>query len=81
MLRARATSAAPPASLNTTAKGPGVVVLSDLTVQVTYTDRGKGKTDSIGLTLWNGNTLVFSSDWNGATTLERVLAKGNIGAP
>ena len=67
--------------LDVSAKGPGVVVATGLTIEVTVTDRGKGKTDSVGFTLWDGSTLVFSSDWNGAMTLERVLDGGNIGAP
>lgn len=67
--------------LDVTGKGPGVVVGTGFTLQVTFTDRGKGKTDSVGFTLWDGNTLLFSSDWNGAMTLERVLHGGNIGAP
>ena len=53
-------------------------IATGLTVQVTMTDRGKGTNDSIGLTLWDGSTLVFSSDWDGAQTLERPVTGGNI---
>ena len=42
------------------------------------TDRGSGKTDSIGVTLWDGSTLLFSCDWNGAQTLEGLITSGNI---
>jgi len=39
------------------------------------------QSDSFGITVWDGNTLVFSSRWNGAQTLERVLHAGilNVG--
>ena len=53
-------------------------IATGLTVQVSLTDRGKGKDDSIGVTLWDGSTLVFSSNWNGAQTLERPVTGGNI---
>jgi Metallo-peptidase family M12B Reprolysin-like/Putative Ig domain len=52
--------------------------MSGLTLQVTFTDKGEpGLNDTIGLTLWDGNKLVFSSEWNGAKTLERPLDGGN----
>ena len=42
------------------------------------TDRGEpGSADSIGLALWDGNQLLFSSHWNGAKTLEASLGGGN----
>jgi hypothetical protein len=51
---------------------------SGLTLQVTFTDKGEpGRNDTIGITLWNGSKLVFSSEWNGAKTLERPLDGGN----
>ncbi len=50
----------------------------NLSLQVTITDKGEpGTNDSIGVTLWSGNTLVFSSEWNGAKTLEKNLDGGN----
>ncbi len=48
-------------------------------VQVAITDRGKSTPDSIAVTLWQGSTLLFSSDWNGAQSLERALTGGNLG--
>ena len=49
-----------------------------LTLQVTFTDKGEpGGNDTIGITLWNGSKLVFSSEWNGAKTIERPLDGGN----
>ena len=57
-----------------------VTVLTGLTVQVTLTDKGFWQADSFGITVWDGNTLVFSSRWNGAQTLERVLHAGILNA-
>ncbi len=43
------------------------------------TDKGEpGSNDTIGITLWNGNTLVFSSEWTGAKTLEKQIDGGNL---
>ena len=43
------------------------------------TDKGDpGRYDSIGVTLWNGSTLLFSSEWNGAKTTEKVIEGGNL---
>jgi len=55
-----------------------VGVGSNLTLQATMTDKGEpGSSDTIGITLWNGTTLVFSSSWTGATTGETLLSGGN----
>jgi hypothetical protein len=58
--------------------GKKTVVGSNLTLRVTVTDRGGGKSDSVGITLWDGATLVFSSDWTGSATAERPLKGGKI---
>jgi hypothetical protein len=57
-----------------------VTVASGLALQVTVTDKGDrhGSGDSIGITLWNGNTLLFSSHWTGARTVEQLLQTGKI---
>jgi hypothetical protein len=48
-------------------------------LQMTMTDKGEpGKDDTIALTLWNGSTLVFSSNWDGAKTPEQILGGGNL---
>jgi hypothetical protein len=48
-------------------------------LQIAITDKGEpGTADSVAFTLWNGNTLLFSSNWNGAKTVEQVLGGGNI---
>jgi hypothetical protein len=50
-----------------------------LALQVTVTDAGgHGSGDTIAITLWNGNALVFSSAWTGAQTLEQALKTGKI---
>lgn len=49
-----------------------------LSLQVTITDKGEpGKSDSIGVTLWNGTTLLFSSEWRGSKTVEGLFDGGN----
>ena len=46
---------------------------------MTMTDKGEpGSADSIALTLWNGSTLVFSSNWDGAKTPEQVLGRRQL---
>jgi hypothetical protein len=51
----------------------------NLTLQVTLTDNGEpGSSDTIGITLWDDSMLVFSSEWNGAQTLEQPLDGGNL---
>ncbi len=55
-----------------------ILLLSNLTLQLTVTDRGEpGSNDSIGVTAWNGNTLVFSSEWSGTKTVEELVDGGN----
>ncbi|BCJ61341.1 M12 family metallo-peptidase [Micromonospora endophytica] len=57
----------------------GKLVTSGLTLAVTVTDRGTpGRNDSVGLTLWQGGLLLFSSDWTGAGTGEVKLTGGNL---
>jgi hypothetical protein len=51
----------------------------NLTLQVTITDKGEpGSSDTIAFTLWSGNKLVFSSEWNGSKTVEKILGGGNL---
>jgi hypothetical protein len=51
----------------------------NLTLQITLTDRGEpGSSDTIAVTLWSGNKLLFSSSWSGAKTIEQVLGGGNL---
>ena len=54
-------------------------VASKLSLRVTLTDRGShGTKDSIGVTLWNGSKLLFSSKWNGSETVEQTLGGGKV---
>jgi hypothetical protein len=49
--------------------------------QMKLTDKGEpGKTDTIGITLYaNGSgALLFSSNWNGTSTIEQLLGGGNL---
>jgi putative Ig domain-containing protein len=59
--------------------GPEAVsVAGNLSLRLTLTDKGEpGSSDSIGVTVWDGSTLVFSSKWTGAQTVEQLLAGGN----
>ncbi len=51
----------------------------NLTLHLTMTDKGEpGSTDSIGVTLWDGSTLLYSSEWDGTKTLEKQLNGGNL---
>jgi hypothetical protein len=57
--------------------------LGGLTMIVNMTDVGEPGSqemapDTIGFTLWNGPTLIFSTHWNGSATLEQGLAGGNV---
>jgi hypothetical protein len=58
-----------------------VPVATGLTMLVTATDRGEpGRRDSIAITVWDGERLLFSSNWNGAATDEVNLTAsgGNL---
>ena len=46
---------------------------------MTMTDKGEpGSSDTLGVTLWDGSTLLFSSEWTGSQTLEMLLGGGNL---
>jgi hypothetical protein len=50
-----------------------------LTFQITLTDNGEpGTSDTIGFSLWNGSTLVYSSNWTGTKTAEQTITGGNL---
>jgi hypothetical protein len=67
------------ANLNEVTSGTSTSVLGGLKLVVTITDKGEpGSADKIGLTLWNGTTLVFSTSWTGAKTDEKTLNGGNL---
>jgi hypothetical protein len=57
-----------------------ISITGNLILQMTLTDKGEpGTSDLIGLTLWDGNTLVFSSSWTGTQTIEQLLGNGKGG--
>ena len=59
----------------TTGEGLG----GSLTLQVTMIDKGEpGRNDTFAVTLWSGSTLLFSSNWNGAKTVEQQVGGGNL---
>ena len=51
----------------------------NLTLQVNMTDKGEpGVNDQIAISLWTGSTLMYSSNWNGSSTVEKLLGGGNL---
>ena len=58
---------------DTTRNSRRIVVATGLTLVVTGTED-----DLVGITVWNGSTLVFSSDWTGSATRERALDHGRV---
>jgi hypothetical protein len=58
----------------TSAMGP---LVQDATLRVRATDRGFDD-DSLSLTLWDGDRLLFASEWNGVQTVERPLHSGSV---
>jgi RHS repeat-associated protein len=59
-----------------------ISLYGNLALHVTMTDNGDPgnwtSPDTIGITLWNGSTLLFSSNWSGANTVEQAIAAGNL---
>ncbi|MEV4539608.1 M12 family metallo-peptidase [Asanoa sp. NPDC049518] len=67
------------ATLNDVTGSSPTLVASGLTLRVAVSDRGSpGSADSFAVTLWNGNALLFSSEWTGAKSQELRLAGGNL---
>ena len=57
----------------------GVSLGGNLQLQVKITDRGEpGTNDDIAITLWDGNLLLYSSNWTGLNTAQQILTGGNI---
>ncbi|WP_252851503.1 PKD domain-containing protein [Aeoliella straminimaris] len=51
----------------------------NLQLIATVTDAGEpGDSDSVAFTVWDGGTLLYSSNWSGTLTTEQLLAGGNI---
>jgi hypothetical protein len=52
----------------------------NLSFQMDLTDMGEpGSNDSIGITVYNASgELLFSSEWNGVQTIEKLLSGGNV---
>jgi len=56
-----------------------VTVATGLVLQLTATDRGLfGGTDRLAVTLYDGDRLLFSSDWSGAQTGELPVTGGLV---
>jgi hypothetical protein len=51
----------------------------NLDLIVILRDAGEpGTADTIGMTLWQGSTLLFSSNWTGTQTVKQLLGGGNL---
>jgi len=51
----------------------------NLDLIVTLRDAGEpGTADTIGITLWQGSTLLYSSHWAGTHTVQQLLGGGNL---
>ena len=51
----------------------------NLLLQMRSTDNGEpGENDTIGFTLWDDGTLLFSSHRNGPQSVEQSVAGGNL---
>ena len=51
----------------------------NLLLQLRMTDNGEpGENDTISFTLWDGGVLLFSSNWDGAQSVEQNVARGNL---
>ncbi len=51
----------------------------NLTLQINMTDKGEpGINDQIAISLYDGSTLLYSSNWTGSKTDELVLGGGNL---
>jgi hypothetical protein len=51
----------------------------NLGLEVYMTDKGEpGLNDMIAISLWDGDILLFSSNWKGTSTAETLLGGGNV---
>lgn len=60
-----------------TVLGAKGVLARDATLRITATDEGP-QGDALGVTLWDGDRLLFASEWNGLATIERPLHVGGV---
>jgi hypothetical protein len=66
------------ATLLDVTKKKAVTVDDDLTLRVSGVDGHTWQPDTLAITLWKGDTLLFSSRWNGAATEEQRLQRGHF---
>jgi hypothetical protein len=67
------------ANLNKVTSGIADLITGNLSLQVTLTDNGEpGVTDMIGVTVYDGSILIYSSNWPVSSTEELTLVGGNI---
>jgi hypothetical protein len=68
------------ANLNdVTVSGAPVSLGGNLSLQMSLTDKGEpGSSDSMAISVYDGSALLFSSQWDGTKTVEKILNGGNI---
>ena len=67
------------ANLNDVTGATAVSIAGNLTLTMSMTDKGDpGSSDTLGITVYNGNTLWLSSQWNGTQTVDKLLDGGNL---
>ena len=67
------------ANLNRVTDGVTEIIMGNLSLQITLTDNGDpGMVDMIGITVYNGSSLIYSSNWPFSRTEELNLIAGNI---
>jgi hypothetical protein len=71
------------ANLNDVTTATAVTIVGNLTLTMSMIDKGEpGSTgpgpDTLGITVYNGNSLWFSSQWNGTQTMQKPLDGGNL---
>jgi hypothetical protein len=67
------------ANLNDVTLPTAISLGGNLTLQMALTDKGEpGSFDTLAITVWNGNSLLLSSMWNGTQTAQKTLDGGNL---
>jgi len=67
------------ANLNDVTLPTAVSLRGNLTLQMALTDKGEpGSYDMLAITVWDGSTLLLSSQWDGTKTVQKPLDGGNM---
>jgi hypothetical protein len=67
------------ANLNDVTGATAISIAGNLTLTMAMTDYGEpGSSDTLAITVYNGNSLWLSTQWNGTQTVEKSLDGGNL---